>query len=139
MIVEFDPTSYIFSESGVIVSITIVKRGETTQTVSVDVSTSDGTATGECLFDCNHCPIFIFARPLCIAGQDYVARSQRITFQPMVTLQTVPVSILDDNSVESVVEQFTVLLSVPADQRRVGLGADTATVEITDDDGKFLL
>ena len=57
----------------------------------------------------------------------------------MVTLQTVPVSILDDNSVESVVEQFTVLLSVPADQRRVGLGADTATVEITDDDGKFLL
>lgn len=139
MIVEFDPTSYIFSESGVFVSITIVKRGETTQTVSVDVSTSDGTATGECLFDCNHCPIFIFARPLCIAGQDYVARSQRITFQPMVTLQTVPVSILDDNSVESVVEQFTVLLSVPADQRRVGLGADTATVEITDDDGKFLL
>ena len=139
MIVEFDPTSYIFSESGVFVSITIVKRGETTQTVSVDVSTSDGTATGECLFDCNHCPIFIFARPLCIAGQDYVARSQRITFQPMVTLQTMPVSILDDNSVESVVEQFTVLLSVPADQRRVGLGADTATVEITDDDGKFLL
>ena len=139
MIVEFDPTSYIFSESGVFVSITIVKRGETTQTVSVDVSTSDGTATGECLFDCNHCPIFIFARPLCIAGQDYVARSQRITFQPMVTLQTVPVSILDDNSVESVVEQFTVLLSVPAGQRRVGLGADTATVEITDNDGKFLL
>lgn len=139
MIVEFDPTSYIFSESGVFVSITIVKRGETTQTVSVDVSTSDGTATGECLFDCNHCPIFIFACPLCIAGQDYIARSQRITFQPMVTLQTVPVSILDDNSVESVVEQFTVLLSVPADQRRVGLGADTATVEITDDDGKFLL
>ena len=139
MIVEFDPTSYIFSESGgIFVSITIVKRGETTQTVSVDFSTSDGTATGECLFDCNHCPIFIFARPLCIAGQDYIARSQRITFQPMVTLQTVPVSILDDNSVESV-EQFTALLSVPAGQRRVGLGADTATVEITDDDRKFLL
>ena len=62
MIVEFDPTSYIFSESGVFVSITVVKRGETTQTVSVDVSTSDGTATGECLFDCNHCPIFIFSK-----------------------------------------------------------------------------
>ena len=139
MIVEFDPTSYTVSESGRFVSITVVKGGETTQTVSVDVSTSDGTATGECLFDCNHCPIFIFARPLCIAGQDYVARSQRITFQPMVTLQTVPVSILDDNSVESVVEQFTALLSVPAGQRRVGLGADTATVEITDNDGKFLL
>ena len=37
------------------------------------------------------------------------------------------------------VEQFTALLSVPASQRRVGLGADTATVDITDTDGKFLL
>ena len=45
---------------------------------------------------------------------------------------------MDDNFVESV-EQFTALLSVPAGQRRVGLGADTATVEITDTDGKFLL
>ena len=50
MIVEFDPTSYTVSESSVFVSITVVKRGETTQTVSVDFSTSDDTATGECSF-----------------------------------------------------------------------------------------
>ena len=50
VLVEFDPTSYSVSESGRFVNITIVKLGQTTQTVSVDFSTADGTATGECLF-----------------------------------------------------------------------------------------
>ena len=50
VLVEFDPTSYSVSESGRFVNITIVKRGQTTQTVSVDFNTADGTATGECLF-----------------------------------------------------------------------------------------
>ena len=50
VLVEFDPTSYTVLESGRFVNITIVKRGQTTQTVSVDFSTADGTATGECLF-----------------------------------------------------------------------------------------
>ena len=48
------------------------------------------------------------------------------------------VSIVDDNVVESIMEQFTALLSVPAGQSGVGLGADTATVNIVDGDGKFL-
>ena len=55
----------------------------------------------------------------------------------MVTSQTVMVSIVDDNVVESM-EQFTALLSVPAGQSGVGLGVDTATVNIIDGDGKFL-
>ena len=50
VLVEFAPSSYTVSESGRFVNITIVKRGQTTQTVSVDFSTADGTATGECLF-----------------------------------------------------------------------------------------
>ena len=50
MTVEFDPASYTVLESGRFVNITIVKRGQTTQTVNVDFSTADGTATGECLF-----------------------------------------------------------------------------------------
>ena len=49
------------------------------------------------------------------------------------------VSIVDDNVVESIMEQFTALLSVPAGQSGVGLGADTATVNIIDADGTFLL
>ena len=45
--VEFDPTSYTVSESDRYANITVVKRGQTTQTVSVSFTTADGTATGE--------------------------------------------------------------------------------------------
>ena len=47
MTVEFDPTSYTVSESDRYANITIVKRERTSQTVSVDFSTMDGSATGE--------------------------------------------------------------------------------------------
>ena len=45
--VEFDPTSYTVSESDRYANITIVKREQTSQTVSVDFTTVDGSATGE--------------------------------------------------------------------------------------------
>ena len=45
--VEFDPMSYTVSESDCYANITIVKRGLTTQTVSVTFTTADGSATGE--------------------------------------------------------------------------------------------
>ena len=45
--VEFDPISYTVSESDSVVNITVVKRGQTTQTVSVDFSTADGSATSK--------------------------------------------------------------------------------------------
>ena len=44
--VEFDPTSYTVSESGHLANITIVKRGSTTQTVSVIFNTADNSARG---------------------------------------------------------------------------------------------
>ena len=44
--VEFDPTSYTISESDHYANITVVKRGQTTQTVSVTFTTADGSATG---------------------------------------------------------------------------------------------
>ena len=44
--VEFDPTSYTVSESDRYANITVVKRGQTTQTVSVTFTTADGSATG---------------------------------------------------------------------------------------------
>ena len=44
--VEFDPTSYTVSESGRLANITVMKRGSTTQTVSVIFNTVDNTARG---------------------------------------------------------------------------------------------
>ena len=46
MTVEFDPTSYTVSESDRFANITVVKRGLTTQTVNVNFTTADGSATG---------------------------------------------------------------------------------------------
>ena len=45
--VEFDPTSYTVSESDRYANITVVKRGQTTQTVSVNFNTADGNAIGK--------------------------------------------------------------------------------------------
>ena len=59
-----------------------------------------------------------------------------MTFQPTETSLIVMVPILIDNRLEGE-EQFTAMLSLPAGQVGVMLGADTATVEITDDDCKY--
>ena len=45
----FDPTSYTVSESGGFANITVVKQGNTSQAVSVEFTTADGTAIGESL------------------------------------------------------------------------------------------
>jgi len=44
--VEFDPTTYTVSESGLFANITVVKRGESTQAVSVEFTTADDSAIG---------------------------------------------------------------------------------------------
>ena len=74
---------------------------------------------------------------LSTAGEDYTTTSQTVTFQPTETSQIVMVPILVDNNLEGV-EQFTAMLTLPAGQVGVTLGADMATVEITDDDCKLV-
>jgi len=56
-----------------------------------------------------------------------------VTFQSTETSQIVMVPILADDILEGV-EQFTAMLSLPAGRVGVVLGANMATVEITDDD-----
>ena len=70
------------------------------------------------------------------AGADYTATSLTVTIQAAETSQVVMVPISSDNIREGV-EQFTAQLSLPAGQNGVVLGANTATVEITDDDCKY--
>ena len=47
MTVEFEPTTYTVDEPDCYANITVVKRGQTTQTVSVSFTTADGNATGD--------------------------------------------------------------------------------------------
>ena len=70
------------------------------------------------------------------AGADYTATSLTVTIQAAETSQVVMVPILIDTTFEGI-EQFTAQLSLPAGQNGVVLGANTATVEIADDDCKY--
>ncbi len=79
------------------------------QTVTVDYATSDGTAT---------------------AGQDYIAVSGTLTFNPGETTKTISVPILGD-TVDEANETFTVTLSNPTNAT---LATDRATGMILNDD-----
>jgi len=46
VMVEFDPTSYTISESDPFANLTVVKRGSTTLTISVEFTTADNSAIG---------------------------------------------------------------------------------------------
>ena len=67
------------------------------------------------------------------AGDDYTATSVIVVFQGADTSQVVMVPILPDDIFEGV-EQFTARLSVAIGQSGVMLGANMATVEITDEE-----
>ena len=82
---------------------------ESTEVVTVDYSTFDGTAT---------------------AGSDYRATGGTLTFEPGDTRKTVTVPVLDDSDVEGN-ETFKVRLS---DARNATLGDQEATGTIRDDD-----
>lgn len=79
-------------------------------TVSVDVSTMDGTA---------------------IAGQDYVAVNQTLSFSPGVTSQQISVPLIGD-AISEPDETFTLVLSNPVGAQ---INNGTATGTIVDDDG----
>ena len=68
-----------------------------------------------------------------VAGEDYTTTSVTVTFQAAETSQILMVPILIDTTFEGI-EQFIALLSLPAGQDGVVLGANMASVEITDDD-----
>ena len=81
-----------------------------TETITVNYATADGTAT---------------------AGDDYAATSGTLTFAPGEASKTIPVPTVEDNAQEQT-ETFTVALSSPSGATIQG---GSATGTITDDDG----
>ena len=81
-----------------------------TETVTVDYATADGTAT---------------------AGDDFTATSRTLTFAPGEVSKTVPVPTVEDTTQEQT-ETFTVTLSSPSGAT---IEDGSATGTITDDDG----
>jgi hypothetical protein len=68
------------------------------------------------------------------AGSDFVALNANLTFNPGVSLQYIPLTILSDNVAEGT-ESFVITLSNPQPSASVRLGAgSTLLVNISDDD-----
>lgn len=109
--VRFNPTTYNVTEGTGSVTLAVNLTKASAQTVTVDYSMTNGTATG---------------------GNDFVATPGTITFAPGETNKTFSINIIDDAVVE-VAEAFTVSLS---NATNASLGtATTATVNIADNEG----
>lgn len=72
-----------------------------------------------------------------IDPDDYTGETTVITFAPGETVQTVDVSTVDDNDSEST-ESFTAVLSNASPSNVVFITQPTATVNIADNDRKYL-
>lgn len=111
-IVSFEPVSYSVTEGTLTRSLTVRRSGSLGRAVSVEYATSEGTAA---------------------AGQDYVARSARLTLPAGKETGTITIPILNDTLDEDLDETFRVTLKNPSSGAFLG-DADSAEVIISDND-----
>jgi hypothetical protein len=109
--VQFDSDTYTVNENDGTVTLTVTLSRPSTDVVTVNYATGDGTA---------------------VAGTDYTAASGTLTFPPGVTSLTIPIPIIDNNDYALEVMFFAAILSKPAGAE---LGAPSMTfIFILDDD-----
>jgi hypothetical protein len=108
---QFTSPNYSVSESAPFANINVTRTGGSSGTVSVNYSTTDGTASN---------------------GVDYAATSGTLTFSNGVTLKSISVPLYDDNLAEGD-ETFTISLSNVTGGASLG-ALSNATVKIIDND-----
>lgn len=109
--IQFSQAAYTVQENAATLLVTLTRSGFTQDTVSVTVTTSNGTA---------------------IAGTNYVATSGTVTFAPGQMTASFSIPILDDNTFQSTNSVFNIALSNPTN---VNLGTPkTAIVTIVETD-----
>jgi hypothetical protein len=109
--VQFSATSSNASEATTSVNLAVTLSASSSQTVTVSYAVSGGTATG--------------------SGTDYTITGTQLTFNPGVTSQNVPITVVND-ALDETNETIIVTLSSPTNAT---LGANTThTYTINDDD-----
>jgi hypothetical protein len=107
--VGFTTSTTSVSETNGPVTLTVTRSGATNTTVTIDFTTTNGTA---------------------LAGSDYAATNGTFTFNPGETTNTITIE-LTDNATQEGSETFQVRLSNVSNST---LGIGTNTVTLTDDD-----
>lgn len=101
----YEPTNY-FEETNGQVPVLVQRLGNTNNSFSVNFATSDGTA---------------------VAGVDYITNSGMVNFIPGESLQSIPVTLINNENVSNLT--FTISLSGPTDGVQLGTPAKTVVVE----------
>jgi hypothetical protein len=110
-LVEFAASGYSVNESAGTVTVTVNRARASQGAITVDVVSADGTA---------------------VAGSDYAAVSQTLSFADGETSKTVTLTINDDSLIEGA-ESFTLTLQNPTGGAALG-ARSSATVTIADDE-----
>ena len=110
---HFSKSEYTGSENGGSKVITVMRTNEDTNPVSVDYTTSNGTA---------------------IAGEDYIATSGTLSFDSGQTEANFSVFIIDDDSYEGN-ETINLALSNPTGEGAILCTPSTAVLNIQEDEG----
>jgi hypothetical protein len=111
-VLNYSPASYDVTEGTLTQNVTVTRMGSLASAVSVDYATADGTA---------------------FAGQDYTAKSGRLTIAAGKPSATIPIPIINDAFDEALEETFTMSLANPSPGVFLG-PADVAEVNIHDND-----
>jgi uncharacterized repeat protein (TIGR01451 family)/uncharacterized delta-60 repeat protein len=114
----FSSASYFVSEGAGSATLTVLRGGPTNATASVFYTTYSPTNASE-------------TNGLAVPNVDYIPTSGTLVFPPGVTLETVPVTILQGSNVNPVIS-FQVLLQNPSAGTQIG-APGTATVGIISD------
>ena len=137
--VGFDPITYPVTE-GDVAMLRIVLDMAYTEEITVDLQTSDGSATGTygLLDKTIVCHIkLLYTNGTISAPGDYTTVTMTVTFPPGTTEQTVNVPTIDDSDAESP-ESFTAMLSNPSPSEVVVINQPLATINVADNEGKII-
>ena len=142
--IGFLPDSYQVNEADGVVTLSIVKRSQTSARVTVQIITRDGSATGTEYTDSWTC-VYIAVMTLfgcilnhsLIALTDYMSVTREVVFEAHEVVKEVQVMIQQDSLSENL-EMFTAtLVAQDGGGSRVIIGEDgVAMIAIEDDDSK---
>ncbi|MEM9478190.1 MAG: Calx-beta domain-containing protein [Verrucomicrobiota bacterium] len=108
--------NYSVNETGGNVDITVERGGDGSETTTIEVSTTDGSA---------------------VAGVDYSSTSVTLNFDPNETTETVEIPIINNTEFRGD-RTFTVNLSNPSNGTAIGIpGSATVTISEDDPPGEF--
>ena len=129
--IGFGVIQYFVSEAEFSVDVTVsLFSGSLDTAVTVNIATMDGSAIGK---DEQHRITILTSQLPPTAPSDYTTTELTLTFNSSITTVTIPISIIDDDILET---NETFLLRLSSEDPTLGVAPSDAMITIIDDDSK---